>query len=128
MLNIQNKMVINVGDWDNLVEKTYGKVYSFQQQEGCQERGNFSIIVPCDDPFDYENDVLPEIANHAWMGVSFKAWLARPSEQELLNQKYDFELELWWKRNFYPNIDMLINDLYEKGLLPAGEYDINIDW
>lgn len=35
---------------------------------------------------------------------------------------------MWWVRNFYPDVNMVANDLYEKGLLEAGEYLINIDW
>ena len=64
------------------------------------------------------------------MGVSFKAWLERDPTQKLNdpNCNYDYGLVLWWDRNFYPHISMIINDLYTKGLLEAGEYQINIDW
>ena len=37
-------------------------------------------------------------------------------------------IDLWWKRNFYPDIEMVANDLHAKGLLEAGEYAIDIDW
>lgn len=62
------------------------------------------------------------------MGVSLAAWLARDPKTKIKDQKYDFELELWWQRNFYPDIQMIANDLYEKGLLEAGEYAIDVDW
>ena len=64
------------------------------------------------------------------MGVSFKAWLERDPKQKL-NDKVDrdnFSLNLWWERNFYPSIDMIINDLHKKGLIEEGEYVIEIDW
>ena len=28
----------------------------------------------------------------------------------------------------YPNLEMVVNDLYEKGLLEEGTYEIDIDW
>ena len=80
---------------------------------------------------DYENDSVPEEVNHDDMGVSFKAWLARDPAQQL-DTKDDWErrhgLRLWWERNFYPDVQMLANDLHAKGLVEAGEYIINIDW
>jgi len=64
------------------------------------------------------------------MGVSFKAWLERDPKQRLKSEgdRDSSSLQLWWDRNFYPNVDMIINDLYSKGLLEKGEYDIKIDW
>ena len=34
---------------------------------------------------------------------------------------------MWYERNFYPSEEMIVNDLYEKGLLEAGEYEIDVD-
>lgn len=123
--------MIDVQDWDALVVDTYGKPYSFQQQDGCKERGIVNITVPQKHPYDYEKDTIPEEVNGDEMGVSFKAWLSRDPKQKLnTKDEWDKEhgLDLFWKRNFYPDIDMLVNDLYARGLLPAGEYVINIDW
>jgi len=127
-MKIRTEKVIDVSDWDALVEKTYGKPYSFQQQDGCQERGNFYLAVP-EPSEDYENDSLPEEVNHEEMGVSFKAWLNRDPKTPLASEREDdFSIRLWWERNFYPNIQMIANDLHAKGLLEAGDYTINIDW
>lgn len=127
--------MINVSDWDTLVWKTYGRVYSFQQQDGCKERGMEEITVPMQHPWDYENDTIPEKVNGDEMGVSFKAWLERDpkqklnSEDEWVPDRSDaWGLSLFWERNFYPSVDMIANDLHAKGLLPAGKYAINIDW
>lgn len=112
------------------MQKTYGRIYSFQQQDGCKERGRFRLTVP-DTPNDYENDTIPEKVNGDEMGVSFAAWLARDPNQLLdTGDKWDREhgLSLFWERNFYPDIQMVANDLYKRGLLAAGEYTINIDW
>ncbi len=47
-------------------------------------------------------------------------------EPERENSKW--ELELFWGRNFYPDVSMIIDDLYERGLLEAGDFSIDIDW
>lgn len=62
------------------------------------------------------------------MGVSFKAWLERNPSQELPDDKNSWSLELFWGRNFYPDVQMVANDLHAKGLIEAGDYVIDIDW
>lgn len=122
--------MIDVSDWDTLVVKVYGKPYSFQQQDGCKDRGTFEFKVPFRyaEEYDSENETIPEVANAEEMGVSFKAWLERDPEQKIpLEHGMDFT-HLWYYRNFYPAVEMLVNDLHNKGELPAGEYCINIDW
>lgn len=132
MLNIQLNNVIAFKDWNGFVSEHYGKIYDFQQQEGCQDRGVFEFSVPHKYPEDFENDTIPEVVNGDEMGVSFKAWLERDIKQPLNSDDSGLSegssIRLFWNRNFYPNISMIINDLHEKGLLPAGEYVINIDW
>lgn len=131
MIKYTTKKIIEVSDWDSLVEKTYGRPYSFQQQNGCQPRGTFNLTVPdYDDNEEYYPETVPEIVNGNKMGVKFSAWLARNPKQKLKNREDsdNFSLRLWWERNFYPPIQSVANDLYEKGLMEAGEYLINIDW
>lgn len=128
MINTRTEKVIDVQDWDTLVQQTYGRIYSFQQQDGCKGRHRVYLKVP-DTPYDFENDALPEVVNHEDMGVSFKAWLARDPKQMLSSDpEYSFGLSLWWGRNFYPDVQMVANDLFEKGLIEAGDYVIDIDW
>ena len=120
--------MIDVQDWNGLVQETYGRTYNFQQQDGCKDRGTEQLRIPVEFPFDYENTTVPEVANAYEMGVSFKAWLERSPDKKLVKESgYDFT-DLWWKRNFYPSVDMIANDLHAKGLLPAGKFLINIDW
>lgn len=131
-MKIRTEQVIDVQEWDKLVEETYQRRYSFQQQNGCQERGSFYLTVPAPDD-DFKNDTLPEIVNHKEMGVSFEAWLKRDPKQFLNDQndscrKEQWAIDLWWERNFYPTIQMVANDLHKKGLLQAGKYTIDIDW
>ena len=128
MLKFKTKNVIEMGDWDRLVEETYGRTYRFQQQDDCKPRGTHDLTVP--DPWadDYENDTVPEVINGKEMGVSFKAWLARDPKEWNGKPGDEMYLDLFWERNFYPDVGTVANDLHEKGLLPAGEYIINIDW
>lgn len=84
-----------------------------------------------DEPYDYENDTVPEVINHEEMGVSFKAWLERDPKQKLstaTDWNKDYGLVMWYERNFYPSEEMIVNDLYSKGLLEAGEYEIDVNW
>ena len=129
-MNIRTERVIDVNEWDAFVTKTYGREYSFQQQNGCIGRGVFRFSVPEKNPFDFERDSVPEEVNHETMGVSFAAWLARDPKQKLSDPgaQQDYCLALWWHRNFYPNLSMVANDLYDKGLIEAGEYTLDIDW
>jgi hypothetical protein len=128
-MKIRTEKVIDVADWDDLVSQTYGRPYNFQQQDECQDRGMFRLTVPADAE-DFANDTVPESVNHQDMGVSFAAWLARDPKQKLSNpdDQRDYCLRLWWERNFYPDIQMVANDLHSKGLLEAGTYSIDIDW
>lgn len=127
-MKIRTENVIEVSEWDAFVKKTYGRPYSFQQQDGCKSRGVFRFHVPDKEAYDYDRDIVPEIVNHEKMGVSFAAWLKRDPKTPLADGRTDYGLDLWWGRNFYPDVQMIANDLHTKGLLPAGDYTINIDW
>lgn len=128
-MKIKTTQVIEVAEWDKVVQDTYKRPYSLQQQDGCHDRGNLHITVPCECQ-DLENDTVPEKVNDPEMGVSFKAWLERDPRQYLAEDpnKHDWCINMWWERNFYPLLDVIANDLYDKGLLAPGEYTINIDW
>jgi hypothetical protein len=128
MLKIQNVKLIKSYDFDKCVQETYGKPYILQQQDDCMPRGIVYITArePHLNPDDYKNDTIPEEINGEEKGVSFKAWLARDPKQPFSSGRED--ITLWWERNFYPSLEMVVNDLYLKGLIPEGEYVINIDW
>lgn len=131
-MKTRNVTIIDVDEWNKTVEKIYKRPYSFQQQDGCKERGIFYFSVP-DDSDDFENDTLPEKSNHEEMGVSFVAWLKRDPKQVLSipdngQESADWNIRIWWKRNFYPEFQTLANDLCSRGELKAGKYAIEIDW
>lgn len=126
MLKTEMRKVATVQDFNKLVRETYGKPYNFQQQDDCKERG--TVYVSMDNKYDYENDTVPEIVNHEDMGVSFKAWLERDPSQLLSSTDSKSSLNLWWYRNFYPDVSMILDDLYRKGLIEYGSFHIEIDW
>lgn len=137
MLKYKTAKVIDVQDWDRLVEETYKKPYSFQQQDGCQPRGVVHLTIPEEWTEDEEmNDEIPFKINGNEMGVKFQVWLDTTVEEvntkfEEVNGKpesYPGQNSLFWERNFYPDLQTVANDLYKKGLVEAGDYTINIDW
>ena len=150
MIRIKNVKMIDVSDWDELVSNTYGKIYSFQQQQGCQPRGIVNITIPAENwEEDEMNDKIPEIINDERnMGVKFDVWLNRdpkeilnPSDAELkaCNYYYDSSdkkqwcedtshINMFWERNFYPCLQSVANDLHKKGLIESGDYSIEINW
>ena len=81
MLKYSNKKIIEVEDWDDLVQKTYGKPYKFQQQDGCQSRGTVEITIPLEESYDEMHDSIPEEVNGEEMGVKFSVWLERDPKQ-----------------------------------------------
>lgn len=119
--------VFDVDEWNELVQKTYQRPYNFQQQDGCKDRGTFYFNIPIEGTEDYGDDIEDSIDTDE-MGVAFDIWLARDPKQPLKDQKYDFDLRLWWERNFYPDVSMIIADLEGKGILEPGEYMIDIGW
>jgi hypothetical protein len=130
MLKFKTKKVIDCFDWDDLVEKTYKKPYSFQQQDGCKSRGVVDITIPEQGDYDFQNDTLSFKINGNEMGISFKTWL-ETSEEDINKdnpESYKGQNRLFWERNFYPSLQVIANDLYKKGLIEKGEYVINIDW
>lgn len=96
-MKIRTEKVIDVQEWDALVEKTYGRPYSFQQQDGCKSRGVFRFTVPSKETDDFERDAVPEIVNHEEMGVSFAAWLKRDPKASIEGGRTDYSLGLWWQ-------------------------------
>ena len=126
-MKIRTEKVVEVNDWDNLVTETYGRPYTFQQQGDCRSRGVFRFSVPAEAD-DYDRESIPEMLRTNEMGVSFAAWLKRDPSTSLADGRTDYTLGLWWDRNFYPDLQMVANDLHSKGLLESGDYTLNIDW
>lgn len=119
-LNARKVNLITDSEWDALVKSVYDKPYCFQQQDGCKERGTFNFSVPCS-TWDYKNnEITDNDSDNDVMGVSFQAWLD--------GIPFFVGKPIFWERNFYPDVSMIIDDLYKKGHLEEGDYVIEIDW
>lgn len=119
-MNFSTKKIIELYEWNELVKETYQKsYYNFQQQDGCQDRGLVGFTVP-DTVYDTESD------------ISLQEWLDadpnEPVDDGDLSSREHWYMKMYWEREFYPDIQIIANDLHSKGLLPEGEYHINIDW
>ena len=130
MLKTKTVKVVTLDDWDNFVVDAYGKPYSFQQQDGCKPRGTQYFDVPSRewDGDCHEDDEIPFKVNGKEMGVTFESWLNTSPDDTRKHFEYDFDNTLFWDRNFYPHLEMIVNDLHSKGLLGEGRYMIDIDW
>lgn len=126
-MKIRTEKVIDIDEWDKLVEETYSRPYNLQQQNGCHSRGTFPLKVPSEAE-DYDVDTIPEVINGPNMGVSLASWLQRDPKAPVGEDSTEWRVRLWWERNFYPNIHMIANDLHHRGLLESGDYSIIIDW
>lgn len=126
-LKIADVKTIELDDWDNFVKEQYGLPYCFQQQDGCKYRGTTTINVPDDEWYDYENEEMPVIVNGPVEGIKFDVWKNTPKDAFFKNDD-SYKADLFWSRNYYPHVSMIINDLYDKGLIEKGTYNINIDW
>jgi hypothetical protein len=60
--------------------------------------------------------------------AKFEKWLERDPKEWNGKEEDKRFLDLFWDRNFYPDIQTVANDLHKKGLIEAGEYTIKIDW
>lgn len=83
MIKIKNVKQIDVIDWDELVSTTYGKTYNFQQQDGCQDRGNVYITIPDESCEEEMSERIPEVINGDLLGVKFNVWLKRDPNEPL---------------------------------------------
>jgi hypothetical protein len=110
-------------------EKDEGAEAGKESQDDEKEE-NVKMVEKIDEPEDFENTEIPFKINGSEMGVSFETWLKTSPEDtaKQFNRDHKWENRLFLDRNFYPHVDMIINDLYSKGLIEAGEYDIKIDW
>jgi hypothetical protein len=102
-MKTKSVQIVSVQDWDELVTSTYGRLYCFQQQEGCLSRQTVYLTIP-DECNDFDRTTVPEEINGDIMGVSFAAWLARDPEEWNGLKRDKSNLDMFWQRNFYPDV------------------------
>lgn len=116
---------IYVEDWDNIVKGYYGKIYNFQQQDGCKARGYYEVSYSDDD--EYNNTKLPVQVNGDKMGINFNVWVGKDFENKFFKSDHSAE-RLFWERNYYPFIGCVIKDLYDNGIIDHKVFLIEVDW
>ena len=139
-LNCTKRTVIKVNhnDWNKFITEVYGKPYNFQQQDGCRSRGVYDFSLPFDfELYDEEEDFLDFVDrtdfNKNQSCVKFSVWKDEkvkykdPDKTVFYQDEYEDE-RLYWVRAFYPNLYTLLDDLYKKGLLEDGDYELVVSW
>lgn len=133
MLKTHHVNLVSDHDWDEFITATYKKSYCFQQQAGCRDRCTYEFSLPLEcEPGGYELDLedVPATLKTFAMQTTFAKWLERSEKEPLSSDTSQSKsaLELWWQRHFYPAPEVIADNLYKRGLLPAGDYVIEIDW
>lgn len=102
--------LIDESEFSALVTKIYGRPYRFQQQGDMK----------CQDTI--ETFSVPSEEYGGWTGPSLTEWQIAPPPDG------DFKEELRWHRDFYPELEVVVNDLYARGLIAAGDYALHVWW
>lgn len=81
--------------------------------------------------YDYSNESIKfDLYSDYEMGIKFEIWKNSTFDEIKSNfpDDNDSAITTFIERNFYPAIQVVANDLYNRGLIEAGSYIINIDW
>jgi hypothetical protein len=98
-------------DFSEMVSKIYGRPYRFQQQGDMM--GQDTI----------EKFTVPAIEEELYGVVPLNEWRnAEPPHEG------DWKEEMRWKREYYPSLEEVVNDLYKRGLIEPGNYALHIWW
>lgn len=120
--------VVWEGELSKLIGKHYGKPYKIQQQGDMMSNDSyFTVEVGPDMEFeidDWAADDTDEVIE-AKAIAQIAAWQAKECPPE---HKGTYSEELWWEREGYMPYDILLWDLNRKGLIPAGDYLIEVMW
>jgi hypothetical protein len=120
-MRIKSVKLIDETEFSQLVREAYGRPYRLQQQDHCMGQNEIELITIPDEGIDIDD---PQ---------RFEEWRdAEAPESRGVDQfgdmRWDWEVELHWEREFYPPLQELVNDMYERSLLPQGDYAIRAYW
>jgi hypothetical protein len=106
--------LIHESEFSKLVREIYGRPYQFQQQGDMMGQNTIRrFSVPAEPMGDH------------WQAVPLQEWLdATPPADEPGN----FKERLRWLREFYPEMEDIVNDLHARGLIEKGDYALHIWW
>src|SRR5574343_1183830 len=104
---MKNVNIFQLNEFDELIKKEYNKkYYSFQQQDGCKDRGIEYFTIPINDPEDLDNLSMIEddVKNNrlsVYRGVKFEEWLLKDKDFKwFIGKEREYENALLWERNF----------------------------
>lgn len=141
--------VVWEGELSRLIGKHYGKPYRIQQQGDMMSNDSyFTVEVGPEMEFDLwsvrkfiegwdgyapleDADAAAVAAIAAWKESEcpeeHKLWDGgRPAE--IQENGYTYPEELWWEREGYFDYNVLLWDLNRQGLIPTGDYLVEVMW
>ena len=123
--------VVDSFEWDRFVKQVYDRPYTFQQQDGCRQRG-VSYFTATPGQYEFVEHMEPVPTGpiegiRSCFGVSLEEWVGR-SPEAAFDPDRPNRTGTYWERNYYPPIDELASDLCEKGLIAPGRYVLLVDW
>lgn len=119
-MRIEDVKLIWESELSALVTETYGRPYQLQQQGDMLAQESMTRATVPQEP-DFDSD-LPSLEEWSSRDVD-----AQP-EGESSWSEHAWRRDLWWQRKFYPDLQLVLNDLHARGLLPAGDYVIHTWW
>lgn len=122
-MNVKPVLLIWEAEFSQLVRDTYGRPYQLQQQDGCLGQETIVSVKVPDKPRTW-------LADDAGRPPTLEVWVAA-TPPEPMTDAWDGDLHrehLRWHREFYPELQDVVNDLHRRGLMAAGEYVIHIWW
>ncbi len=136
--------VVWEGELSRLLSKHYGKPYKIQQQGDMMSNDSyFTIEVGPDMEFwigeEYDTGNMEPEAYEAAALRRIADWQASECPEEEKNHSWGapaevqpngmtFPEELWWEREGYIPYEILLWDLNRQGIIPTGEYLVEVMW
>lgn len=117
-IRVQDVKLIHESELSKRVAEMFERPYQLQQQGDMLGQDSVVIAdVPAEPEFDLD---LP----------SFLEWSTRDVNLEPPGESwhYPWQRELWWHREFYPDLQEVLNELHRLGELPEGKYAIHVWW
>lgn len=119
ILKGETVQVIWEHDFNKVVQSVYGKPYVFQQQGDMLlgQNGYYPFTVHSAEKYQQ------------WDATEIDAELTRWLSAEPPQNARAFTIQLWWERENYPDIDVILYDLaYRRGLMASGRYALHVWW
>lgn len=117
MIRFEDVKLISETELSRRVSELFGRPYQLQQQGDMLGQNSVVLMQVPEEPDDVG---LPSLAE----------WSSRDVNQKPPGVAWDRDYlrEMWWHREFYPDLQEVLNELHRLGELPEGEYAIHVSW